>query len=99
MKKSLPDKQSNFFLYTGNDGKINVEVFPVWLAQKAMAELFGVKIPAISKHMSNIFENGELPKEATLSILETVQKEGARPVEAQNTLIPKLINGEVRVAV
>jgi len=103
MKTNLPDKQSNFLLYTGNDGKVNVEVFlkdeTVWLTQKAMAELFGVKIPAISKHLSNIFENGELQKEATLSILETVQMEGARPAEAQNTLIPKLINGEVRVAV
>ena len=102
MKKSLPDKQSNFLLYTGNDGKVNVEVFlkdeTVWLTQKAMVELFGVKIPAISKHLSNIFENGELQKEATLSILETVQKEGSRPVEPQNTLIPKL-NSELRVAV
>ena len=64
--KSLPDKQSNFLLYTGNDGKVNVEVFlkdeTVWLTQKAMAELFGVKTPAISKHVSNIFESGELQK-------------------------------------
>ena len=103
MKNNLPDKQSNFLFYTGNDGEVNIEVFlkdeTVWLTQKAMAELFGVKIPAISKHLSNIFESGELQKEATLSILETVQKEGARTVEAQNTLIPKLINGEVMVAV
>ena len=103
MEKSFPDKQSNFLLYTGNDGKVNVEVFlkdeTVWLTQKAMSELFGVKIPAISKHMSNIFENGELQKEATLSILERVQKEGSRIVKRQNTLKPKLINGEVRVAV
>ena len=79
MKNNLADKQSNFLLYTGNDGKVNVEVFlkdeMVWLTQKAMSELFGVKIPAISKHLSNIFESGELQKEATLSILETVQKE------------------------
>ncbi len=81
------DKQSNFLLYTGNDGKINLEVFlkdeTVWLTQKAMAELFGVKIPAISKHLSNIFESGELQKEATLSILETVQKEGNRQVKRE----------------
>ena len=80
MKNNLPDKQSNFLLYTGNDGKVNVEVFlkdeTVWLTQKAMAELFCVKIPAISKHLSNIFESGELQKDATISILETVQKEG-----------------------
>ena len=77
MKKNLPTNQTNFLLYTGNDGKINVEVFLkdeiVWLTQKAMAELFGVKIPAISKHLSNIFESWELQKEATFSVLETVQ--------------------------
>ena len=84
-KKYLPSNQTNFLLYTGNDGKVNVEVFlkdeTVWLTQKAMAELFGVKIPAISKHLSNIFESGELQKEATLSILETVQMEGNRQVK------------------
>jgi hypothetical protein len=85
MKNNLPAKQSNFLLYTGKDGKINVEVFlkdeTVWLTQKAMSELFGVNIPAISKHLSNIFESGELQKEATISILETVQKEGNRQVK------------------
>ena len=84
-KKNLPDKQSNFLLYTGTDGKVNVEVFlkdeTVWLTQKAMAELFGVNIPAISKHLANIFESGELKKGATLSILETVQMEGSRQVK------------------
>ena len=84
-KKNLSNNQTNFLLYTGNDGKVNVEVFlkdeTVWLTQKAMAELFGVKIPAISKHLSNIFESGELQKEATLSILETVQMEGNRQVK------------------
>ncbi len=85
MKNNLPDKQTNFLLYTRSDGKVNIEVFlkdeTVWLTQKAMAELFGVKIPAISKHLSNIFESGELQKKATLSILETVQKEGVRQVK------------------
>jgi len=44
-EKNLSDKQSNFLLYTGNDGKVNVEVFlkdeTVWLTQKAIGELFG----------------------------------------------------------
>ena len=84
-KKNLSNNQTNFLLYTGNDGKVNVEVFlkdeTVWLTQNAMAELFGVNIPAISKHLSNIFESGELQKEATLSILETVQMEGNRQVK------------------
>ncbi len=83
--KKIADNQTNFLLYTGNNGKVNVEVFlkneTVWLTQKAMAKLFGVEIPATSKHLSNIFESGELQKEATLSILEKVQNEGNRQVK------------------
>lgn len=45
-----------------------------------MAELFGVEIPAISKHLTNIFAEGELDAEATLSKMETVQQEGKRQV-------------------
>lgn len=41
-----------------------------------MAELFGVEVPAVSKHLANIFDTGELTKDATISILETVQNEG-----------------------
>jgi hypothetical protein len=71
-------------MYTAADGKVRIEVFiqdeTVWLTQKAMAELFGVKTPAISKHLANIFETGELQKDATISILETVQAEGSRQV-------------------
>jgi len=50
------------------------------LTQKRMAELFGVSVPAISKHLDNIYTDGELERRATISILETVQKEGARNV-------------------
>jgi hypothetical protein len=81
---NLPSQQSNFLLYTAADGKVKVDVFikdeTVWLTQKAMADLFGVKIPAVSKHLAKIYETGELQQEATLSILETVQKEGQRQV-------------------
>ncbi|MDZ7617372.1 MAG: hypothetical protein U1E05_10225 [Patescibacteria group bacterium] len=52
----------------------------LWLTQRAIAELFGVNAPAISKHLANIYETGELAKEATVSILETVQIEGGRRV-------------------
>lgn len=51
-----------------------------WMTQKAMAELFDVNVPAISKHLSNIFEEGELFKEATVSKMEIVQMEGAREI-------------------
>ena len=51
-----------------------------WLTQKAMAELFGVNVPAVSKHLKYIFETRELEMTWTVSILETVQKEGKREV-------------------
>lgn len=46
-----------------------------------MAELFGVGVPAVSKHIDNIYDSNELQREATISILETVQKEGQRQVK------------------
>ena len=49
-----------------------------WLTQMQIAELFGTEIPAISKHINNIFKTGELEKSSTVSILEIVRQEGAR---------------------
>ena len=46
-----------------------------------MAELFDVEVPAISKHLSNIYEEGELQPDATVSKMEIVQKEGSRQVK------------------
>lgn len=81
---SLKDQTTEFLLYTVPNGAIKVEVLlnneTIWLTQKRMAELFGVGVAAISKHLDNIYESGELQREATLSILETVQQEGARQV-------------------
>jgi len=75
---------SDIILYSSPGGNIKVEVMysgeTFWLTQKRMAELFGVEVPAISKHLANIFESGELVQEATVSILEIVQKEGSRDV-------------------
>ena len=50
----------------------------VWTTQKAMATLFDVGVPAISKHLKNIFESGELDKAATISKMETVVNRGFR---------------------
>ena len=44
----------------------------VWLTQKALAELFAAGIPAINKHLKNIFDSGELSREATVSKMEIV---------------------------
>ena len=67
--------QNRFLLYTAPNGAVKVEVFfkdeTVWLTQKALAELFGVKVPAINKHLKNIFESGELTESSVISILET----------------------------
>jgi len=75
----------NFVLYTTPNGEVKLEVFiqdeTLWLTQKAIATLLGVEVPAISKHLNNIFDSGELVKEATISILETVQQEGPRQVK------------------
>ncbi|MFD2909335.1 virulence RhuM family protein [Flavobacterium ardleyense] len=62
---------------------INVTYFneSFWLSQKMISQLFGVEVPAISKHLNNIFQENELQKEATISILETVQIEGDRNVK------------------
>ncbi len=76
---------NNFVIFQTDSGKINIDVFfkdeTLWLTQKKMAELFEVKIPAISKHLDNIYTEGELIKEATVSILEIVQNEGKRKVK------------------
>jgi hypothetical protein len=71
----LPEKNGNFLLYHNQNTKVTVEVVvgneTVWLTQKSMSELFAVNIPAISKHLSNIFEEGELDENSVVSILET----------------------------
>ena len=81
---SLRDQTTEFLLYTAPNGAIKVEVLlsneTIWLTQKRMAELFGVGVAAISKHLDNIYASGELQREATLSVLEKVQQEGARQV-------------------
>jgi len=85
MKNNLPDKQSNFLLYTGNDGKVNVEVFlkdeTVWLTQKAIGMLFGKSKATISEHLKKIYAEGELQMDSTVRNFRTVQMEGSRQVE------------------
>ena len=78
-------KELSFLMYTSKEENISVNVVvkdeTIWLTQKAMAELFGVGIPAISKHLKNIFDEGELDRFSTVSILEIVQKEGNRNIK------------------
>ena len=75
------DEVTDFLLYTAPDGQVKVECIlhdeTIWLTQKRIAELFGVGVPAISKHLKNIFESGELQEEVVVSIFETTTQHGA----------------------
>ena len=74
-----------FLLYSMPDDKGKIQVVikdeTLWCTQRAMAEHFGVGVPAISKHLNNIYEDKELQKEATVSKMEIVQVEGTREVK------------------
>jgi hypothetical protein len=86
MRKTQPNPSSTqpIVLYTTQDGRVTVDVRfdkdNFWLTQKAMAELFGVKVPAVNKHLKNIYASGELVMDATISKMEIVQTEGERQV-------------------
>ena len=76
-----------FLLYSMPDEEGEVQVVvkdeTLWCTQKAMGVLFGVGVPAISKHLANIYAEGELRAEATISKMETVQIEGTRSIKRQ----------------
>lgn len=73
-------KEGNIIFYTTPQGQFKVEVIfleeTFWLTQKAMSRLFGVAVPAISKHLKHIFETGELTENSVVSKLETTASDG-----------------------
>jgi hypothetical protein len=75
---------SEIIFYTSPDGVAKVEVLyeeeTFWLTQRRIAELFGVDVRTINEHIGNIFESGELDREATIRKFRIVQIEGAREV-------------------
>ncbi len=79
------DSTADFLFYQGKDGKIKVQIIlgdkTVWATQKNIAEIFNVEIPAISKHIQNIYDDGELQRDRTISKMEIVQLEGERKVK------------------
>ena len=78
----MEESLKKFILYTAPSGEVRVDVLleneSVWLTQKAIAELFGVQIPAISKHFKNIFEEGELIESSVISKMETTASDGKK---------------------
>ncbi len=90
-KKQNPAKDgfNEILLYTTPNGKVKVEIFlqneTIWLTQKKIADLFGVQRPAITKHLKNIFETGELKEEVVSSVLEHTTQHGAIEGKTQET--------------
>ena len=73
--------ESPFLMYRSEDETVTINALikddTVWLTQKAMAELFGVQTPAISKHLKNIFNECELDEKVVISKMETTTLHGA----------------------
>jgi len=80
---NITDNKGEIVLYQPDNTvklEVRLEDETVWLTQAQIAQLFGTEIPAISKHISNIYKTGELDKSSTVSILEIVRQEGNRLV-------------------
>lgn len=93
-KKKIVSKENSFteiLLYNTPNGKVKVEIYlqneTVWLTQQKIADLFGVQRPAITKHLKNIFETGELKEEVVSSILEHTTQHGAIEGKTQETKV------------
>jgi hypothetical protein len=88
-KKEIRNSTAEFLTFVAEGKEQGIQVLykdeTVWATQKAMATLFDVGVPAINKHLNNIFEEGELKKEATISKMEIVQTEGNRTVNRSTT--------------
>ena len=74
-----------FVLYQAEDENVSVDAVikdeSVWLTQKSMAALFDIGVSAINKHLANIYQDGELQENSTISKMEIVQTEGKRSVK------------------
>lgn len=103
----MPDfnKQMEMVLYHSDEGDVSVDAYvkneSLWITQKAMAELFGVQVPAISKHLKKIFEEGELDEEVVVPKMEITSPHGAIPGKTQSIesdfdkAVKKMISGEM----
>ena len=74
-----------FLIYQSSEEDVSVNAVirdeTIWLTQKSMAELFDVDVPAISKHLTNIYADGELMKDSTISKMEIVRAGWHRLIE------------------
>ncbi len=100
LSKYNPNRQ--FLLYKTDKGDVKVDVLlqneTIWLPQSKIAELFEVNVPAISKHLKNIFESGELSEKVVVSILEITTQHGAI-VDKTQSIPTKFYNLDAIIAV
>ena len=86
-RKEIRNSTAEFLIFQLEGKEQGIEVYyknkTVWCTQKAMGVLFDVNIPAISKHLKNIYEQGELTEERTVSKMEIVRTEGDRKVKRE----------------
>ena len=84
MADDLTPKKDQILLYTTEDSDVKIDVFfqdeTVWLTQKMMSELFDVDVRTVNEHLQNVYQEGELAKNATIRKFRIVQKEGNREV-------------------
>jgi len=104
MKKNIASENgfNEILLYTTPNGKVKVEIYlqdeTIWLSQQKIAELFGVQRPAVTKHLKNIFDSGELKEDVVSSILEHTTQHGAIEGKTQETKV-KYYNLDVIISV
>jgi len=83
-KQLIRNSTAEFLIFTGQAGDQSIEARyedeTIWLTQKLMSTLFEVTVPTINEHLKNIFQAGEITREATIRKFRTVQKEGVRKV-------------------
>ena len=86
-RREIRNSTAEFLIFQIEGKEQGVEVYykdnTVWCTQKAMGMLFDVNVPAISKHLKNIYEQGELKEERTVSKMEIVRTEGERQVKRE----------------
>ena len=84
IEKENETRHGEVVIYQTEDGQTALDVRlvdeTVWLSQAQIAKLFAVNVPAISKHINNIYDSKELKRKATISKMETVRTEGKRQV-------------------
>ena len=92
-RREIRNSTAEFLIFQAENKEQGIEVMyaddKIWCSQKTMAALFDVGAPAISKHLANVFETGELNEKATISKMKTVQKEENRELK-RSAVIYKL---------